>query len=221
MTSITKMIRMDHTHVMAVFHKYEPSLAARVKKGLVDQVCLAVEVHATLEEEIFYPALREVSDNDVLRKSEPEHYEMKQLITRLRMMEAGGPDMDSTFYTLMQNIIHHVADEETVLLPLAERVLANELSDLGSRWNRRKLQMMAPRTPEMASGMARSMSGSAMLWAAGALLLGGLLASKRSTVSSALTQAQRTMRRRRLMAQVQNLLPGQKTFASRMMARLP
>jgi hypothetical protein len=221
MSSITRMIRMDHTHVMAVFHKYESSLPARVKRGLVDQVCLAVEVHAMLEEEVFYPALREVSDNDVLRKSEPEHYEMKQLIGRLRTMDAAGPELDSVFYTLMQNIIHHVADEETVLLPLAERVLARELDDLGSRWSRRRLQLMAPKAPELASGMARSMSASTMLVAAGALLLGGLLVAKRNAVGGAMTHAQRTMKRRKLMAQVQNILPGQKTMASRLLARLP
>lgn len=221
MTSITKLIRLDHTHTMAVFHKYEPSLPPRMKKGLVDQVCLAVEVHATLEEEVFYPALREVSDNDVLRKSEPEHYEMKQLIARLRAMPGDGAELDSTFYTLMQNIIHHVADEETVLLPLAEKVLGNELTDLGSRWSRRKLQLMAPRAPEIASGMARSTGAGALLVAAGAVLLGGLLVARRDAMAHALTHAQRTMKRRRLMAQLQNLLPGQKTMASRLISRLP
>src|SRR5438270_672213 len=104
MTSITDMIRLDHTHVVALFHRYRADLAPRVRKGLVDQVCLAVEIHATLEEEIFYPALREVTDNDVLRKSEPEHYEMKQLIARLRQLEDCGPEMDAMFYTMVQNI---------------------------------------------------------------------------------------------------------------------
>jgi hypothetical protein len=221
MPSITKMIRMDHTHVMAVFHKYEADTPARVKKGLVDTICLAVEIHAQLEEEIFYPALREVSDNEVLRKSEPEHYEMKQLIGRLRTMEAGDAMMDSTFYALMQQVVHHVADEETVLLPTAERVLADELSDLGARWTRRRMQLMAPKTGQLASGMARSMSGGTMLVAAGALLLGGLLVAKRKDVRPAVRQAQRLVARRRLMAQMQNLLPGQKTVTSRLMARLP
>jgi iron-sulfur cluster repair protein YtfE (RIC family) len=221
MTSIAKLIRLDHTHVMAVFHKYEAALPARMKKGLVDQVCLAVELHAMLEEEVFYPALREVSDNEVLRKSEPEHYEMKQLVARLRAMPGDGADIDSTFYALMQNVMHHVADEETVLLPLAERVLANELSDLGSRWSRRKLQLMGPKAPELASGMARSMSGSALLLAAGAVLIGGLLAAKRNAVGDTLHHAHRMMKRRKLMAQVQNLLPGQRTLTSKLMARLP
>ena len=221
MTSITKMIRMDHTHVLATFHKFEASTPARVKKGLIDTVCLAVEVHAQLEEEIFYPALREVSESETLRKSEPEHYEMKQLIARLREMKMDDPMLDSTFYALMRQVTHHVADEETVLLPEAERLLAPELSRLGARMTRRRLELMAPRTPQLAGSMARSMSGSTMLLAAGLALIGGMLFAKRERLAPAIKQAQRTVARRKLMAQVQNLLPGQKTMASRMMARLP
>ncbi|RYF36580.1 MAG: hemerythrin domain-containing protein, partial [Comamonadaceae bacterium] len=75
--TITNMIRMDHTHVMAAFHQFQPDSPARVKKGLADNICLALEVHAQLEEEIFYPALREVSPDAVLDKAKPEHDEMR------------------------------------------------------------------------------------------------------------------------------------------------
>jgi hypothetical protein len=221
MSSITKMIRLDHTHVMALFHKFEPDCAPRVKKGLVDQICMAVEIHAQLEEEIFYPALREVHDSEELRRAEPEHYEIKQAIARLRGMEGDDSRLDTALYDLMHQIMHHVADEETVLLPQAERHLAGELSDLGSRFTRRRLQLMGPRAPELASGMARSVPGGTALVAIGALLLGGLLLAKRNAVSSTMTHAQRMLRRRKLMAQVQNLIPGQKTVTSRLMARLP
>ncbi|HYF19903.1 MAG TPA: hemerythrin domain-containing protein, partial [Ramlibacter sp.] len=51
--SITTMIRMDHTHVLSAFHQYRVDTPARVKKGLADNICLALEVHAQLEEEIF------------------------------------------------------------------------------------------------------------------------------------------------------------------------
>ena len=58
--SVTNMIRMDHTHVLTTFHQYHPDTPLRVKKGLADTVCLALEIHAQLEEEIFYPALLQV-----------------------------------------------------------------------------------------------------------------------------------------------------------------
>ena len=219
MTSITKMIRMDHTHVLATFHKFEASTPARVKKGLIDTVCLAVEVHAQLEEEIFYPALREVSESETLRKSEPEHYEMKQLIARLREMKIDDPMLDSTFYALMRQVTHHVADEETVLLPEAERLLAPELDRLGSRMTRRRLELMGRRTPQLAGSMARSMSGSTMIVAAGLALIGGMLLAKRRPVAAALKDAQRTLQRKRMMATARNLLPGQKPLMTRLLAR--
>jgi hypothetical protein len=54
----TNMIRMDHTHVMSTFHQYEIDASPRSRQALVNVICLALEIHAQLEEEIFYPALR-------------------------------------------------------------------------------------------------------------------------------------------------------------------
>jgi iron-sulfur cluster repair protein YtfE (RIC family) len=225
MTSITKMIRLDHTHVMALFHKYDPSQPARVRKGLADQICLAVEVHAQLEEEIFYPAMRRVSDDEAVKKSEPEHQEIKQLIAQLRGLDANHAGFDRTLYELVQKIVHHVADEETVLLPRAEKMLAAELNELGSQMTRRRLQLMAPRSPQLASGVARSMSGGTILAALGALVIGGLLLSKRGQLAErmgpAVKQARWNMKKRKMLAQVRQMMPGKTALQDRLLARLP
>ena len=55
---ITNMIRMDHTHVLTTFQPYQVDASPRIKKGLADTVCVALEIHAQLEEQIFYPAMR-------------------------------------------------------------------------------------------------------------------------------------------------------------------
>ena len=90
--SITGMIRMDHSHVLVTFHKYTVDAPAGRKKAIVNTVCLALEIHAQLEEEIFYPAMRQVDDgSEVLGKSRPEHDEMRRLIGTLRAMEPGTP----------------------------------------------------------------------------------------------------------------------------------
>jgi len=81
--SITTMIRMDHTHVFALFHRYQADTPDGRKRALLANACLALEVHAQLEEEIFYPALRRViSDDQVLNKSGPEHDEMRERSAR-------------------------------------------------------------------------------------------------------------------------------------------
>lgn len=168
--SITNLIRMDHTHVLTTFHQYEADASPRVKKGLADQVCVALEIHAQLEEEIFYPALRAVADTDMVRKSVPEHDEMRRIINHLRKLEPLAENFDETFYQLMNTVLHHMADEETLLLPAAERVLADQLGELGARMTKRRLQLAAPRTGEIAGSMARSMGAGTVVAGAGALL---------------------------------------------------
>jgi hemerythrin superfamily protein len=169
--SATNMIRMDHSHVMVTFHKYTRDASPEKKKAIVTMVCLALQIHAQLEEEIFYPALDRVqSDNAVLEKSVPEHSEMRRLIASLRGMEPGDPGYDDTFYELMRDVMHHVADEETVLLPVAERLLRDDLAQLGAQMTRRRLQLAAPHSAEIAMNTARTMPAMTML------VLGGVLA---------------------------------------------
>src|SRR6478609_2099052 len=103
--SITTMIRMDHTHVVAAFHQYQVDTPARVKKGLADNICLALEVHAQLEEEIFYPALREVAPDEALDKSKPEHDRMREHMQRLKALQPGEPAFDATLLELMRTVM--------------------------------------------------------------------------------------------------------------------
>lgn len=175
--SVTNMIRMDHTHVLTTFHQYHPDTAPRVKKGLADTVCVALEIHAQLEEEIFYPALRAIADSDFMSKSVPEHDQVRRLITQLRNLGPHEGSFDEAFYQLMNAVMHHVADEETLLLPTAERVLAHQLGELGAEMAKRRLQLTASRGGELAGSVVRSRSAGGLVLGAGALLAAGCLLS--------------------------------------------
>lgn len=177
--SITSMIRMDHTHVLASFHQYEADTQPKTKQALVNTICLALEIHAQLEEEIFYPAMQAAdADNAILKKSVPEHDQMRQLITQLRAMEPTEAGYDSTFMQLMRDVMHHVADEETNLLPAAEHLLADRLNELGAQMTKRRLQIAAPHAGEIAMNTMRTMPASSMVMAAGALLAGSYLVKR-------------------------------------------
>ena len=169
------MIRADHTHVMALFHRYKASSSPAAKKAVVSAICVSLEIHAQIEEEIFYPALR-VAAGPVIEQLVPEHDEMKRIIAELREMDAEAAGYDATFMTLMRTVIHHVADEETQLLPDAERVLGYRLSELGMEMAKRRLQLMAPRSREIAIVKARTLPKGGLALAAGALLAGALVA---------------------------------------------
>ncbi len=173
----TKMIRADHTAVMATFHKYEVNSSVATKRALVDTVCLALEIHAQLEEELFYPEMSAL-DARAVGKSVPEHDDMRRLIGAVRAMDASEAAFDETFMNLMRDVLHHVAHEETVLLPEAERLLSSErLSEIGAQMTRRRLELAAPRAGEIATNAVRSYTGAAMA-GAGVLVVGALLAAR-------------------------------------------
>ena len=151
------MIRLDHTHVMVTFHQFRRDSSPMVKEGLVKTVCTALEVHAQLEEEIFYPAVRAITQNEALKKSVPEHAEMRRLIASLRAMTPTDARYDDTFMELMRDVLHHVADEETIVLPEAERMLGDRLGMLGVEMTKRRLQLVVPRTGEIAVNLVRAM----------------------------------------------------------------
>ena len=91
-TTATHMIRTDHAHVMGTFHEYEVDAPPRTKRALADSVCMALEMHAQLEEEIFYPAMRAIADTEFVNKSVPEHQQMRELIAQLPGLLAAGGD---------------------------------------------------------------------------------------------------------------------------------
>lgn len=176
----TNMIRLDHTHVLSTFHQYKASAPARVKKGLVNTICTALEIHAQLEEEIFYPEMRKVSEDERITKALEEHSEMRRLISLLRTMEPEAHDYDDTLSALMRDVMHHVADEETILLPAAEKLLVDRLGELGAQMTKRRLQLAGPRTGEIALDMGRAASGNTAAIAMVGLAAAGLLLARRS-----------------------------------------
>jgi hemerythrin superfamily protein len=174
---ITAMIRMDHSHVLALLRRYKPDISRSRKEALVTNACLALQIHAQLEEELFYPGLRTLmGDDPVLQKSGPEHDEMRGLIDELRRRISEGavedPAFDKTFLELMRVVIHHVADEETQLLPAADRLWGDRLVELGGEMTRRRMELMKPHATTIALSAARSFPAGTALLAAGALAIG-------------------------------------------------
>ena len=176
--SITDMIRFDHSHVLLTFHQYTTSKKPAVKKALADTICSALEIHATLEEEIFYPQMRQLNPAlPVLQKSVPEHQEMRRLIGELRACDPATARHDALLLELMRDVLHHVADEETVLLPQADTALGSDrLSELGVKMSKRRMALLKPQAGKIAANTAIGFSGSSTAWIVG--LAGVLLAAR-------------------------------------------
>jgi len=172
--SATDMIRADHARVMTAFHRYSIDAAPALKRAIAGTICLALDVHATLEEEIFYPAVREMGST-LVGELESEHAHMRSLMAAMEGVEPASGQYDNLFMELMREVIHHVADEETRVLPEAERMLGARLGELGAWMAKRRLELMAPRAAEAARHRVAALPKAGIAAGAIALIAGGLL----------------------------------------------
>jgi len=161
----TDMLRADHKKVSGLFHQYE-STAEQLnqKEHIVSQICSELDVHARLEEEIFYPAVEANSDEDGREKVQEgigEHQRIKELIAQLQGATAHDDEYDSIVQELKQCVEHHVSEEESEVLPDAEQTLGHQLRQLGERMRQRKQQLLTTMQPTVEPGMPEHYSSSA------------------------------------------------------------
>jgi hemerythrin superfamily protein len=141
MPNATQMIRQDHRKVEGLFKKFEQTKGAQAKRRLAENAMAELEVHAALEEEIFYPAVKkEVDDGSMVQEAIEEHQTVKQLISELKGMDETDEEFESQFSQLVENVQHHVEEEENEMLPKAEES-SLDLNSLGQQMSRRKQEM--------------------------------------------------------------------------------
>jgi hemerythrin superfamily protein len=161
MPSATQMIRQDHKKVEGLFKKFEQTKGAQAKRRLAENAMAELEVHAALEEEIFYPAVkREVDDGSMIQEALEEHQTVKQLISVLKGMEEADDEFESQFSELVENVQHHVEEEENEMLPKVEES-DMDLNSLGAQMAQRKQQMQSGGRATKKSSNARSSRKSA------------------------------------------------------------
>jgi len=143
MPNATQMIRQDHKKVEGLFKRFEQTKGAQAKRRLAENAMAELEVHAALEEEIFYPAVKnEVDDGSMVQEAIEEHQTVKQLISELKGMDEADEEFESQFSQLVENVQHHVEEEENEMLPKAEES-SLDLNSLGQQMSQRKQQMQS------------------------------------------------------------------------------
>lgn len=141
-TDAIRLLKADHREVEGYFKAFEELDDKREKQALAKKICLALTVHATIEEEIFYPAARaQIQDDDLLDEAQVEHGCAKQLIADIQAMKAGDPLFDAKVKVLGEYIHHHVLEEEKELFPEA-RDAKLDLKALGEQLAARKAELM-------------------------------------------------------------------------------
>ena len=107
-----------------------------------------MEVHDKLETEVFYPAVRAAAADDddisdLLDEAEDEHQAVRELIEKLQEMEPDDDARDALFTTLIEQVKHHVEEEETELFPKLKKLKGLDLEALGAEMQERKVELHA------------------------------------------------------------------------------
>lgn len=140
-----KVLQHDHDEVDALFKQYDSDKAEMKpaqKQKLATRICDMLTVHATIEEEIFYPAIRHLDDEirDLVAEAAVEHQSLKDIAGRLEAAPPTDPLYDAGVKVLAEYVKHHVREEESELFPKV-RSTGVDLDALGSRLAERKAQL--------------------------------------------------------------------------------
>lgn len=135
------LLDADHLHVEHLFAEYQTAGDDREhKRQLAHQICNELTVHAQIEEEIFYPAVRRATGDDrMVDDATKEHNNARELIN---VIEAGPYD-DETMMRLQRIIEHHVKEEREEMFDHARRTPGLDLAKLGGELEQRKSELMA------------------------------------------------------------------------------
>lgn len=141
------LLTEDHKKVQALFNAFERMKEEDApddeKAEVVQQACQALTIHAELEEDIFYPAVRDaIDDDDLLDEAEVEHATARDLIEQLEVMEPDDELYDAKFSVLGEYVNHHIKEEQDQMFPQA-RSAKMDLSALGAELAERKQELMA------------------------------------------------------------------------------
>lgn len=133
MPDVIKLLETDHREVEDLFAKAESTTGA-AKQQVVTKIASELTLHAEVEEQIVYPAMRAAGLEDIVQEAEQEHSKVKELIARLETMDATTDEVDSVLAELKADVQHHVEEEESEGFPtFREAVDQSELETLATQ----------------------------------------------------------------------------------------
>lgn len=143
------LLDTDHKNVKKMFKEYEEltnsrgRTVAQKKMDLARQICNELTVHAQIEEEIFYPALRNVlKETDTIAEAEVEHQSAKDLIAQIEAMDSADEMFDAKVTVLGEYIDHHVKEERNEIFPKARSARKLDLVAMRDELMQRKEELM-------------------------------------------------------------------------------
>jgi len=163
MPNAIEMLREDHQKVKDLFEHFEETESGD-KKQIVETTLRELEIHTSIEEEIFYPAARQAlkgmdgEESDVIDEAWEEHHVVKLLAAELKKMRVTDERYEAKFTVLAESVKHHIEEEEGELFPKLEGHIEEE--ELGERMMERKekLQQQPGSASKSRSGTSKARS---------------------------------------------------------------
>ena len=140
------LLKEDHDRVKALFDQFEEAKSRPSKVKIVRAALTELKVHAAVEEELFYPAVRKPVGKQIMNEADEEHHVAKLLIAELDRMDGSESHFDAKFTVLAENVRHHIKEEEGEMLPKAEKVKI-DFEALAEKMARRKEKLLAGGVP--------------------------------------------------------------------------
>jgi len=136
------LLKADHKEVKTMVEQFNSSRSDSKKAQLAEQICAALEVHAEIEEEMFYPAAREAlkKNGDLIDEAEVEHTSVKELIAKIKGGSPGDHLWEAEVKVLGEYVNHHVKEEEGEMFPKVRKT-GIDLAALGEQLAQRKQEL--------------------------------------------------------------------------------
>jgi hemerythrin-like domain-containing protein len=135
------LLKKDHDSVKALFEAFEKAKIPVARQKIAAQAVTELKIHAVLEEEIFYPAVRAHVGSKLMNEADEEHHVAKVLIAELDTVTDRNDHRDAKFTVLSESVRHHIKEEENEVLPKA-RELKMDFEALGRRMLNRKKELL-------------------------------------------------------------------------------
>lgn len=140
--NVFTLLKADHKKVAGILEKLDSTTERGVKtrEELFTQLKTELDVHARIEETIFYPELKKADETrDITLEAFEEHRLVKQLLGELEKMSKDREEWTAKFTVLKENVEHHVEEEESDMFPKARKVLSEEQAEtLGTKMEEAK-----------------------------------------------------------------------------------
>lgn len=119
---VFEMLKADHSKVKKLFEDFEEAKDSRTKERIIQDTLLELDVHATLEETLIYPAIRKsIEAEEIMDEALEEHHVAHTLINELKRRAGNNGRYEAKFKVLGESIKHHVKEEEGRMFPEAEK----------------------------------------------------------------------------------------------------